>query len=207
MIQTWEEDNNAEFTIALDNIIGLGELRLLRDLDLEIFDETATGTFTIGSEDVLKPDNVIALRSFHYTDASGSEEFLTRKSYDYIRLYWRNPSETGVPLYYTEFNETQWKVSPTPAIGSTYTVRYNARPAGLSPTNQNTFLSDNVADLLFKACIIEAEKYLKEDPSEGGRVSRFDAEYSQGVLDAKREFIRMQRADYRPIAPTTSPND
>lgn len=207
MIQTWAEDNDTEFTTALDNIIGLGELRVLRDLDLEIFDNVATGNFTTSSQDITKPSDFISLRSFSYVDGAGKSFFLTRKTYDFLKMYWRTEATTGTPLFYAEYSETTLKVAPTPSNGYTYEIRYIARPTGLSSSTATTWLSDNVADLLFKACMIESEKYLKEDPSEGGRVAKFEAEYRAELPKAKRELLRVQRSDYRPIAPATSPND
>jgi len=205
MIQTWVEDNNTEFTTALDNIIGLGETRLIRDLDLEIFSTTSTGTFTVGSQSITKPSGVVALKSLYYTDTNNEEVYLNRKSDDFLTFYWKNAATTGTPLYYAENTETTWRVAPTPSTGSTWTARYITRPTGLSSSTATTFLSTNAADLLFKACLIESQQYLKLDPSEGGVIGLITSEYNNLLPRAKLEFLRMQQMDYRPLASGTTP--
>lgn len=205
MLQTWTEDNNTEFVAEIDRIIGLAELKLLRDLDLEIFDTTATGAFTLGVQEVTKPTGLVALRTLTFVNASSEIVYLERKTYEYLNEYWPVAATLETPKYYTELNETQWRVVPTSDSAYTFTVRYTKRPTGLSASNENTFLSDNVADLLFLAAQIESEIYLKVDPEDVGNFQTFKANYAERLPAAKLELIRTERADYRPVAAVTAP--
>lgn len=59
----WPETTNTEYTNSLDTIIGLGERRLVRDLNLEIFDHVTTLSLAEDTRTVAKPDDWITTRS------------------------------------------------------------------------------------------------------------------------------------------------
>lgn len=202
MLQAWLADTGTDFSNQVDNIIGLGELRLQRDLDLEVFESESSSTFPVNDPAVTKPDNIVALRSFLYTDGDDEVVHLTRRSVDYIRDYNQGTNVTGDPLYYAELNETQWIVAPVPATDHTYTVRYIQRPSGLSSSTATTWLSDNAPDALFYACLLEAETFNKNDDDQA-RFSNIRTHYDNEILPrAQRELQRMMKADYSPIKST-----
>lgn len=205
MIQSWAEDSDTEFVTEIDNIIGLGETRLIRDLNLEIFNGISTGNFVTGNQNITKPTDSLAIKSLFFTDTDGDEKYLERKSDDYLTFYWKDASTTGTPKYVSEKDETTLRVVPTPNTTFAWTLSYVKRPTGLSSTTAETFLSKFVGDLLFKACIIESEEYLKEDPSEAGRIAVFERDYLSRLPAARQEFMRMQQSDYKPGTSSTAP--
>ncbi len=193
------EDDGAEFASALDQIIALGESKLLKDLDLEIFDTTAVGTFTPGSPLVTKPSYAIAIRSMYYTDGSGNFVFIEQKPYEFVKDYWpRQASTTSTPKYYAELNETQLFIAGTPATGLAYTLRVIRRPDGLSSLNTTTWLSTKAADALLYACLVTSEQFLKAD----NRIGTWRSEYQLALNSAKIELKRTDRTDYSPATAT-----
>ena len=195
-LQTFTEDLGAEFAAGLDTIIPLAETRLVKDLDLEIFDVTTTGTFTGSSALVTKPTDMVALRTFHYTDASGNFQPLEPKTWEFVKDYWpKAATTTSAPKYYAEYTETSWYLAGTPVSNLAYTVRYIKRPDGLSGSTATTWLSTNAADALFYACLITSEQFLKADE----RVNLWKQEYSQHLQTARMELRRTDRNDYAPL--------
>jgi hypothetical protein len=202
----WEEENSTEFTAAIDDIIPLGESRLLRDLDLERFNVKATGAFTISDQEVTRPSNLLTVKSFTYLNASSEIVYVERKTYDYLDMYWPIAGSSDSPLFYCELNDSSLRVVPTPSAALPYTIRGIARPDGLTSSNNTSWLGTNVGDLLFLACLMESAIYLKEDPSvDGDRVGKIKAQYGERLAQAKKEFSRMGNADYDYIGAGAAP--
>jgi hypothetical protein len=192
-LQSFTEDYGAEFLAALDLIIPLAEDKLLRDLDLEIFDITSSTAFTANSPYLTKPSGDISLRSMYYTDPTLGQVLLEQRSWEYVMDYWPVVSATtSNPKYYSEYSDTQWYIAGTPSTTSTVTMRYVKRPAGLSSTVPSTWLSTNVADLLLHSCLVSCEEYLKADP----RVAVWKQEYIERLGAARFELRALRRNDY-----------
>lgn len=192
-------DQSTEFSDALPNIIGLAETRLLRDLDLEMFDSVSTISFTQSSPLVLKPTGFVSLRALYYLDATNNFQVVELKPWEYVIDYWPNAAtETATPKYMADYSTTQWYLAGTPNAGISGSVRYVKRPAGLSGSVSTTWLSENVGDLLFYSCLISAEEFLKADD----RVDVWKGEYRDRLSAARMELRRDKRDDYAPVSGT-----
>lgn len=188
-ITSWVEDTDLDFTANLDTIIGLGELKLLRDLDLELFEQQATTPTSNGVATLTKPANYLTHRTLHYTDSNSTLQYLQPRTFEYVIDY----GGTGDPRYFAELNETQWQLAPVPTSTLTVNVRYTTRPVGLSASMTTTWLSTNAADALLYSCLICAEEFLKSDE----RLPVWKAKYEQEILPrAKHELQKLVKADY-----------
>lgn len=194
-VEETETDNYAE---DIDKIIPLAEDRLLRDLDLELFDLGYTGHFTANNAYLTKPTGLITLRTIHYTDASGNVQLLEPRSWAVCKDYWpKESTTTATPKYFSEYSDTSWFIAGTPASALVATIRCIIRPLGLSSGNTTTWLSDRVGDLLFYACLVGSEQYLKADE----RIVTWKTEYSERLQAARFELKPETRADYMPVDP------
>lgn len=192
-IQDWAEDDSTEFTDALDTLIALAESRLARDLNLDLFRTSDTGTMVQGTATLTRPSTLLTIDAVHYT--SGSEKvFLTERSQDWCDLYWLDTTATEPPLYWCESTVNQIRVVPTPDSAYAYTIRGIARPDGLSSTATTTFLSTRCGDALFGACMLEAARFLKWSAEE---VALAQANYYQTLLPAALlELKGLTRVEY-----------
>jgi len=157
-LQAWPADASQQYLDNLDRIIGLGELRLVRDLNLDIFDHVITLALTQGERIVQKPSNWIATRSLRIgpetfyllteddeilglEDGSGGfllEEAedvqetrsypLEMRSWDFCHEFAPDPLIQGRPRYFNELNDTQWEVVPTSDSNYGVICRYVRRP-------------------------------------------------------------------------------
>lgn len=192
-LQSWLEDDDTEFTGSIDDLINLAEMRLWRDLDLSIFTSEDTTTTAASTETVTKPatdTELVSFQSLWYDDA-GVRRFLELRSTDWIRDY-QNPAAEGPPRFYCELNETEWAVAPIPDAIYTINARGTTRPTRLSSTQTSTWLSLHQDDLLFKACLAEAEKFLKSDD----RVEMWKADYVDALPLAKKECYTLLQERY-----------
>jgi hypothetical protein len=191
-IEDGADSASDEFLAQLDNFIGLGELRLLRDLNLETFDADApTTTFSVGSVVLAKPADMVRERTIWYVNGSSEIVYLTPKTREYCLMYWPNRATQGEPLYYAEVDETNWEVVPTPNAARTVSFRIMKRPLGLSSTTATTFLSTYAPDLLLYACLIEAESFVTAE-----QLQIWKARYEEKIPGAVMELRQKSRAEF-----------
>jgi hypothetical protein len=202
-LQDWPENDNEAYVENLPNMIGLGELRLVRDLDLGLFDQDdETQTFTIGSRIVTKPANAIVVRDVGYLDVTLGYTPLKLRSVEYCKQYAPLVATTGTPLYYAEYSESEIYVVPTPVADQTVVFRSNMRPTVMLDPDDPTatsWLSTRVPDALFAACLMEGEHYTQADD----RYNDYKTKYYEELLPAARFELRnlARNGDYSPFAP------
>lgn len=191
-LQKWPVNTNPAYVADCPRLIGLGELRVVRDLNLEIFETTGTTPTVAGSRLVAKPADMVTPRSLQIT--VGNTMFAPLKQRSYAMVNATYPSlavaDQARPDTYAELNETDWWVGPTPDIIYTITVRYVARPAGLTPSAPTSWLGTNVPDALFAACLMEAEHYLKADD----RYADWRQKYQELLVSSSNELVRLKRS-------------
>lgn len=201
-LQDWAENTSAETGEFVDNIpriVQLAELTVVRDLNLDIFDVTATTPVTALDKTVVKPVGLIALRSARLVTA-GVYSRLTQRSPDWLSNYNLNSANTGTPKYIAEFSDLLWEIGPTPAVNATIESRGVYRPASIYD-EETTWLGDNVGDLIFAAALKEAEYFLKADD----RVEDYGKKYAMLLPTARLELRNLIRAgDYAPYRPTAN---
>jgi len=72
-----------------------------------------TSNMIAGTNVIQKPARWHKTVSFNITVNGQRNPVLLRK-YEYIRNYWPDPALTGTPLYFCDYNYTNWLVGPTP---------------------------------------------------------------------------------------------
>ena len=97
-LQNYPEDDNQEFIDNIDTIIGLGELKCLRDLDLEIFDETNVDlNTTVGVRTLTKPTGHLKVKSLFLTVSSTNVQLLPRTN-EYCEIYAPDSTVQPTPM-------------------------------------------------------------------------------------------------------------
>lgn len=192
-LQDWLEDDDEEFVGSIDEVINLGEMRLWRDLDLSIFTSEDTTPTATSTETLTKPTTdteLVTWQSLYY-DSAGERTFLELRSTDFVRDH-QVIGATAPPIYYAELSETAWLLSPIPDGTYTVNTRGTTRPTRLSAGNTTTWLSLHQDDILFKACLAEAEGFLKADD----RKEIWKQDYVDALPLAKRETYTMLQERY-----------
>lgn len=192
-ITDWTEDPSAELQAHIDEIISLAHVRLVKDLDLEIFKTTATGTFTPGNQFITKPTDAVSIKTLTYVVGSRTY-YVYQRSDEYLDEYWPNSGQRGAPKHYSEFNETSLRVAPTPSNSSVWKARYVVRPADLTPSNTTTFLSTNAGEALLYACLLETEAFIKASPED---VNIWVELYKSALIASSHEMMNMKNVEYK----------
>ena len=158
------------FTLASDAIvyeqiprlINLAERRIARELKIEGLINVVTSTMQAGLAVYPKPDRWRTTVSFNYGIDNQYTQLFPR-SYEYVRSYWPNRDETGVPLFYADYDYNNWIVSPTPDQAYPFEVLvYQLLPL-LDDANQTNWLTEYAPQVLLYASLLEATPFLKND--------------------------------------------
>jgi hypothetical protein len=268
-LQTWPLKASVKYLADLNRIIYLGELRVIIDLDLDIFDVNDSVVLGVGATAVPKPpgsqplvftapiaqnatsatlaapwtgttgpyvvtfsDNEI--QSVTLTNAqvtatwplpmaatvtvnatvnsqfviernlwvvyAGATKALVKRSFDWIQMYLS--VLPGRPYYFADHGQGEWLIAPAADANATAVKRrYVQRPPSIVVA-QNTWLGDNVGQLLFVACLMESEQWLKADDRYADMKTKY---YEELLPNARGEVMLAARSGvYAPLAPIAS---
>ena len=99
---------------------------------------------------------------------------------------------TGVPKYYSLWDEQNIVVAPTPDATYTIQLNYILKDPGLSATNTTTYLSQNFPNGLLYACLVEAYGFLKGPVD---MLQLYDKKYTEAVKGFSIEQMGRRRRD------------
>lgn len=208
-LQQFLEDDDLEFAGSIPDIINLGEIRVLRDLDLAMFSREQGYSTVVQTATITKPNEYLTdyqpgLRAITIREG-GRNHMLELRSLEWINDY--SVEDVGFyarPKYYAELDESTWVVAPVPDSSYSGNIYWTSRPTPLAiTTNESNWLSDNVGDLLFKACLAESEQFLKSDD----RIAIWKTDYAELLPRVKRELYPLINTRYPRVGakPTLTP--
>ena len=196
-IRDYTEVSSSVLTDTIVNgFISDAEFRLLRDVDSDNNKRYVTAQLISGTRFIDTPDNLLVIRSAQIVDsdgvgASNNRDFLQYRDTSFMSEF--NPAEsTGVPKYYSNWDQNTIVVAPTPNATYTIQVNYILKPDGLSSTNTTTYLSQQFPNGLLYACLVEAFSFLK-GPND--MLQLYEGKYKQAVEGFSVEQMGRRRRD------------
>lgn len=161
------------FTLASDQIvyeqiprlINLAERRIARELKVQGLINVITSTMVPGLAVYPKPDRWRTTVSFNFGTGDQGNEYnqLFPRSYEYIRSYWPDRTQTEAPQFYADYDYNNWIVAPTPDAAYPFEVLvYQLLPL-LDDASQTNWLTEYAPQVLLYASLLEATPFLKND--------------------------------------------
>lgn len=175
------------FIMLAEQVIA-AELKILGNLTVQ------TSNLVTGENIIDKPARWHKTVSVNVTVAGKRQPVLLRK-YEYIRNYWPDPAETGVPLYYCDYDYTHWLIGPTPDDDYAFEVLYYERSQPLDSSNQTNWFTQYAPQALLYGSLLQAMPFLKNDE----RIPMWQAQYST-VMEVLRAEDKLRVADRQAIA-------
>jgi hypothetical protein len=268
-LQVWPLKASAAYLASINRLIYLGELRVVVDLDLDIFDVNDQVAIAPAATSLLKPlgsqplvfnaainpnatsatlasawtgttgpyvvtfsDNEIqsvtltngqttAIWTLPMANAvtanavissqfvvernlwvvyNGATKLMVKRSWDFMQGYLA--AAAGRPYYYADQGQSTWIFGPAADANATAIKRrYVQRPPSIVVA-QNTWIGDNEGQLLFVACLMEAEQWLKADDRYADMKTKY---YEELLPNARGEVMIAARSGvYAPLAPIAS---
>ena len=191
-----EVDSNVLTSTIVDGIINDAEFRIYRDVDSDNNRRYATANLITSDRFIDRPAGLLIVRSAQIVDSDGSSnpdnrEFLEYRDTSYMSEY--NPTgATGVPKYYSLWDDQKIVVAPTPDATYEIQLNYILKDPGLSATNTTTYISTNFPNGLLYACLTEAFSFLK-GPND--LLQLYEGKYKQVVEGFSVEQMGRRRRD------------
>jgi hypothetical protein len=179
---------------VINTFVTMAENRILRDIDLDVFKLEDTGNLAVGNRFLGAPSGILTHR-YLMVVVDDERVFLDFRDQSFMREYWPDYTQEGVPKYYSVWDQNTFSVAPTPDQNYQVQMGYIYRPAQLSATNQSTWISTNAPEALLYACLIQAYSYTKGPPE---MLNYFNQSYQQAIQGLGMEQQgRRRRDEYR----------
>ena len=180
----------------LNDIIENVEFRILREVDSDNNRRYATANVLTSTRFIDTPTNALTIRSAQIVDSDGTasadnREFLQFRDTSFMSEF--NPTgATGVPKYYSWWDQDTIVMAPTPDATYTIQLNYVLKDPGLSATNTTTYLSTYFPNGLLYACLAEAYGFLKGPVD---MLQLYDNKYVEAVKGFSIEQMGRRRRD------------
>lgn len=156
------ENNDTTFVANIPIFVKNAEKRIYQAVKIPVLRKTnAALTFTASSPYFTVPTDYLSTWEFAVV-ASNEYTYLIPKDVSFIRSTYPNPTLTGTPKYYAQFNETQFIVAPTPAFALATELHYFYYPESIV-TAGTTWLGENFDMLLLYGTLVEAAVFMKSE--------------------------------------------
>lgn len=182
-LQDYTENDETTFVNNLPLFIRLAEERILKSVQLNLFQKNQFGNMTSGNEYLAAPSDFLSPFSLSI-DVDGDKEFLLFKDLDFVQSYTPDATTTGQPRYYAQFDVDNFIIAPTPDASYTVDIHYLYRPASLTSgaDSGTSWLSENAEITLLYGALIEAYTFMKGDPN---LMQMYNQRYGEGISRLK----------------------
>jgi len=149
----------------IPSLINFAERRISRDLKIQGFQAVVVTNLQAGVAVLAKPDRWRETISMNVGTGAGNNTRvqLFSRAYEYIRSYWPNDTLTEEPVFYADYNYTNWIIAPTPDEAYPVEILYYELPVLLDENTQTNWLTQYAPNLLLYATLLEATPFLKND--------------------------------------------
>jgi hypothetical protein len=172
----------------------LAEQKIYNTVQLPSLRKNVTGSMTSGNKYLQAPSDFLSVFSMAVILADGSYEYLLDKDVNFIRQAYPTPTSTGTPRYYAIFgprsdneNELTFILGPTPSASLSVELHYYYYPVSIADSVLNpsgtSWLGDNFDSVLFNGVMVEAARYMKEEPDV---VQNYEQQFAQSLILLKQ---------------------
>ena len=134
-IKDYTENDETTFVSNLPVFIRNTEERILKNVQLSLFQKNASGVMSDSNKFLTCPSDFLAPFSLSYTASSSNQVFLNFKDSNFIQSFNPNSATTGSPRYYGQFDVDNFILAPTPDSGYTVELQYYYRPSSITTSN------------------------------------------------------------------------
>jgi len=177
------ERQDAAVVNAIPTFITLCEFEIAQEIKTLGQLQVANAAMNPNNPVVAKPARWRKTVSMTIDTGTGTQPVYLRK-YEYLRNYWPNEAQTGLPLYYADTDYEHWYVSPTPDQAYNFEVLYYERISPLSSVNQTNWLTQNAPNAMLYGTLLQAMPFLKNDARQV-----FQQKYTEAIASLKTEDV------------------
>lgn len=192
-IQDYTENSEPSFVNNLPIFIRAAEERILKNVQLNLFERNLTGSMTTNNPYIGCPSDFLAPMGLQVVPTGsaaaapyGERIYLEWKDLSFVETYSPDPATTGVPKYYAQFDVGNFRVVPTPDVDYDFAIQYLYRPASLTivtnPATDSTWLSENAELSMLYGSLVEAYVFMK---GEQDMMAMYDKRFNESLVGLK----------------------
>jgi hypothetical protein len=202
-IINYTQNDDPAFIAYIPTFITQAEERIYNSVQIPPLRKNVTGALAAGNQYLSCPGDFMSVFSMAIKDAPTGYEYLLNKDVNFLRAAYPDPTETGVPKYYTLFgpkvvsNTAQDSLSfmfaPTPDTAYIAELHYYAYPESITvAADGTTWLSLNYSPVLLYGSLLEAYVFMK---GEQDIMMFYKAKYDEAVMQLNRLGTGLERGD------------
>lgn len=191
------ENASTELVTFIPRGVEMAEQRIYNELQATSFNVVSTGTLTLNTRTLTRPEDITTLRYLRISVA-GAWVFLEKKTPEYV--YQTYPSDTtyDTPVCYAEDSATTFVLGPVPSAASAYALGSRKALAALSSGSPTNWLTTNAYSLLLTATLCECARFIIDDRQDG-LVDKYERKYLELLQYYDLREKRQQRDEFRPV--------
>lgn len=190
-IKDYTENTETTFVSNIPVFVKTTEEQLLRSIQLPDFRKNVTGTLTQSNQYLATPSDFLYPYSLSINNSG--YEFLIFKDVNFIREAYPDSSSTGVPKYYSIFDDETFLVAPTPNGNFTAELHYSFLPQSIVDAATGTsWLGDNATNALLYGSLVQAYIFMKGEPD---IIQQYQQQFEIAVGQLKKEGEGFNRTD------------
>jgi len=136
------------------------EQKIYNTVQIPALRKNASANFTAANKYLAVPSDYLYTYSLAVVDGDGNYTYLLDKDVNFIRDAYPNPSSTGLPKHYANFDDTAFIVGPTPDAAYQIELHYGYYPESIV-TAGTTWLGDEFDSALLNGALVEAIRFMK----------------------------------------------
>ena len=163
--------------VQLPSLVNLAERAIANEMKFQGMTNVVTTMLVQGVSVYAKPDRWRQTISMNFgTGTSNNTRTpIFPRAYEYSRTYWPDSSVEAQPLFYSDYNLSDWLITPTPDADYPLEILYYEQPPYLDDVNQTNFFTTYAPNALLYRSLLEATPFLKNDE----RIPVWQALYGQ----------------------------
>ena len=185
-ISDYTENDETTFTNNIPMFIRMAEERILKNCQLNLFRKNSSALTTANNQYLVCPADFLAPFSLSMTGADGDKHFCDFKDVTFLQTYTPDPTTTGRPKYYGQFDNTNFVLAPTPDIQYTAELHFFYRPMSITndtlTDSSTTWLSVNAEMAMLYGALIEAYIYMK---GEQDIMQMYNSRFQEALIGVK----------------------
>jgi hypothetical protein len=149
----------------IPTLINDAEREIARKLKIQGFIANVTTAFAAGSSVYPKPDRWRETISMEFGTGLTQQlrKIIYPRVYEYLRVYWPDPTQTAPPEFYADYDYLHWLIAPTPDLIYPWQINYYELPPLLDNTNQTNWLTNYAPTTLRFCTLLQTAPFLKND--------------------------------------------
>jgi hypothetical protein len=198
-LQDYLETSETTFVSDIPIFVRQAEERIYRTVQIPELRKNVTGNLSAGNRYLARPSDFLTPFSMAVIDADGNYSYLLEKEMSFVREAYPNPTTTGLPKYYAQFDGDiptttgNFLIGPTPDVSYTVELQYYYDPPSIVDQG-DSWLGDNAESALLYGSLVEAYTFLKGDAD---MIALYTNRYNEAMLQLFGVDLRSNRDDYR----------